>query len=181
MPIAIAKLGRERTLATLARRVYRIEGEGSAERQRRAEAALLAANPRLATAAGFRHGAAVVVPPVAGLEHTADVAAAATGDRPLTGATALRLQALESRVEDGFRRAETHRKESLERLSDSRFVAEARKALPESVEVIAKAREHLARDEEQAAAAEQRLRGAIESALEGLEKLDALGRRVLPR
>ncbi|MEO0914970.1 MAG: hypothetical protein AAFY59_18635, partial [Pseudomonadota bacterium] len=70
MPTRIATLGRERRIATLARRVFEIEGPPRGEEQRRAEAALLRANPQLATAEGFRPGAAVVVPAVAGLRLT---------------------------------------------------------------------------------------------------------------
>ncbi len=181
MPIAIARLDRERTVGGLARRVYFIEGEGSAERLRQAEAALLAANPRLATPAGFRRGQPVRVPEVPGLRQTGIVERADADGEGLVGETALRLHALQSRFEDRFRQAAEARKVLAERLADARFVREARKALPESAELIEKTKERLAREEEEATETEDRLRKGLEAALEGVDALDKLARRVGPR
>jgi hypothetical protein len=181
MPTRIATLGRERTVATLARRLYQIEGEGKAELQRRAEAALLAANPRLATAEGFRSGGRVVVPAVAGLTLSKEAAAADASGAGLVSEASLRLQALESRVEDRFKRASDQRQDILNKLDDRTFNAEAKKALPESVEHIRKTRERLKRTEEESKVAQEQLQKAIASALDGVSALEALFKKASPR
>jgi hypothetical protein len=181
MPTLIATLKRERDVSDLARRLCRIEGPGSAELQRRAEAALIAANPRLSSAEGFSSGGRIIVTAVPGLTRTDEVSTADPDDKGLTTETALRLQALGSRLEDGSRRAAEKRREVLERLGDREFVAAARAALPESVEQIAKARDRLKREEEQAGAVLERFRKALDAASEGLKVLDKLARRTGPR
>lgn len=180
MPTTIATIGRERTVARLARRLYQIKGRGSAELQARAEAALIAANPRLASAEGFRTGAHIVVPPVKGLLRTEEVSSADADDKGLTRETTLRLQALGSRAEDSFRRASEDRKQTLQRLNDREFVAKARAALPESVKHIEGARDRLNREEEQAAKLAKQFQNAVFEALEGVKVLDALGRKSKP-
>jgi hypothetical protein len=182
MPTTIATLGRERTVATLARRVYQIEGRGSSELQRRAEAALIAANPRLSSSDGFRSGGQVVVPAVPGLTRTEEEVSTATADsKGLTLETVQRLQALGSRIDDSVRRASENRKQMLKRLGDRKFVAEARTALPESAQHISRAEDRLIREEEQAAAVSERFRKAVSAAVEGVKVLDELARRIGPR
>lgn len=177
MPTQIAILGREKTIATLARKIYRIEGEGAAGLQRRAEAALLATNPRLVSRDGFRSGAAIVVPRVRGLEFSdAVVGTKADGGGP-TGEAKLRLQGLASRMEDGFQKDAERRAEALSRLSDREFLAEARAALPQSNPILKKLAERLAQQEEETKVEAERLAKVVDSALEGLEALEKLGRR----
>src|SRR4051794_3437959 len=67
MKISIATLGRERSIATLTKRVYRFDDKTPPELVERAQAALLAANPGLSAAGGFRNGLSVLVPEIAGL------------------------------------------------------------------------------------------------------------------
>ena len=177
MPTKIATLGRERSIATLARRIYQIEGTGTNEMLRRAQAALLAKNPRLATASGFRSGDKIVVPAVAGLRMTKEVTTSAAKGEGLNKETSLRLQALGSRVEDDFRRGSDQRQETLKLLGDRAFVKEARAALPKSSKHIAEANDRLKREEEEAKEVHDRLQNVVSSALEGIEKLDALTRK----
>ena len=68
MPIKFATVNRERTLAGLARSIFGIKNEP--ELQRRAEAALIKANPHLANAGRLQAGSTVVVPDVPGLSAT---------------------------------------------------------------------------------------------------------------
>jgi len=177
MPTTVATLGRERTLSTLARRVYQIEGRGSAELQRRAEAALLRANPRLSSAEGFRAGDKIVVPAVPGLERSRDEISAAPVDRNgLNAETALRLEALGSRIQDRFRLAADERRRALERLDDDAFVAEARQALPSSIDLLAKTRERLKREEQQDTERSDALLKGVASALDSLKALEKVRR-----
>jgi hypothetical protein len=180
MPTQIAKIGRERTLARLVRRLYKIEGRESAPLQRRAEAALLSANPRLARKEGFRNGATIVVPKVEGLEVSDEVSRARADSEGPIEETALRLQALASRIEDGFERESEKREKVLSRLDDREFRAAARKALPESVKVIEKTVDRLKREAETAEAERKRFDQALGEALKDLKALDALGRRSGP-
>lgn len=177
MPTRTAKLGRERTIATLAKRVYDIPDGAAPDLLRRAEARLLAANPRLATAEGFASGASIVVPSVPGLRRAGTVTGAAVSGEGITGETAARLEALQSRIDDAFHKSALTRRETLARLADRSFVTEARKALPQSAEYMAAAKARLARDEASEAETAKRLQTAVSAALEGLKELDALMRR----
>ena len=177
MPTSIATLGRERTIATLARRLYQFEGRGTNEAQRRAQAALIAANPRLSTTNGFRAGDQIVVPAVTGLKRTGNVRTSAADGEGLTNETSFRLQALGSQLEDSFHRASDRRQKTVKRLGDRRFVAEARTALRQSVEHITGARDRLRREEEEAEEVRARLRNAVSDALEGVKELDTLARK----
>jgi len=180
MPTRIARLGRERTVATLARRVYMLDA-GDTEQQRRAEAALLAANPRLASKESFRSGAAIVVPAVRGLELSEIVARPASRESGIADETALRLESLASRIEDGARRGAEKRAEALEQLRDRNFLERTRRALPEATDVLKKATERLAGDGEAAKVEAERLAKAVDTALEQLKALRALGARTGPR
>ena len=177
MPTRIATLGRERTVATLARRLYGLDQQSDATAQARAEAALLRANPRLASRTGFESGARVVVPAVPGLTLAADVQTSRADGEGLADETALNLAALQSRITDGLRAAADTRARIEGTLSDRNFVARARRALPESAEKIAETRTRLAREATDAAAFEARTTKAIEETRTALERLRALARR----
>lgn len=181
MPTKIATLGRERTIATLARRLYRIEGRGSTDLQHRAEAALIAANPRLSSAGGFHAGRRIVVPTLSGLTHTEDVSTADADGKGLMGETALRLQALGSQIEDSFSRASETRREALKHMDNTKFVTEARAALPESTTLLSRTKERLSREDEQVEAKSKVFRQAVSAALEGVKALDELSRRTGPK
>ncbi|HYE29034.1 MAG TPA: hypothetical protein VEA61_12500 [Allosphingosinicella sp.] len=73
MPIRITKVGRQRSLAGLAKALF--DTKGSAELQERAEAALLRANPQLAAEGGLKAGATVIVPTVRDLRAKEEPAA----------------------------------------------------------------------------------------------------------
>lgn len=177
MTTRIAKLGRERTIATLVRRVYEIADGTPPEILRRAEAKVLAANPRLAFPDGFTSGASIVVPPVPGLRRVGtDGAAGASGEGIVTEMTA-RFEAMQIRMDGAFRTSAATRAETLERISDRSFVAEARRALPESVEFIAAARSRLAQEEATEADTAKRLQTGVAEAIEALKALDALTRQ----
>lgn len=177
MPIAIAILGRERTIATLARKVFQLDASTGSALQRRAEAALLSANPRLATADGFRSGASIVVPSVEGLQPADTVAQADASGDGIGGETRLRFQAAASRIEDRFDRAAALRKETLGRIADRGFQTEARKVLPQSLDLIKNAHKRLLREEAEAEKTAAQFQSAISQAIEGVEALE----KVMPR
>ncbi|WP_353474584.1 hypothetical protein PVT71_21800 [Salipiger sp. H15] len=176
MPNAIATLGRERTVATLARRLYALDASDGAT-QARAERALLRANPRLRSAAGFRSGADIVVPELEGLGFTDAVERPGTGGQGPLDAVTTALREMASRAEDRARLAEERREEIEKRTGDAGFVREARRALPEAVDLIGKARARLETERAQAAEVEQRLQKGIAEALKAVETLRAQGGR----
>lgn len=180
MPSRIATLGRERTVATLARRIYKVDGRDVAEKQRRAEAALIRANPRLVDAKGFRSGGRVVVPAVAGLAMTDEVTATKPTGEGLNSEAGLRLRTLESRIEDSFGRDRATREKTIGRLEDRDFKAEARKVLPDSAKAIDQALERLKKGEDETKVVEERLARAVGSALEGLEAIEAVFKKSGP-
>lgn len=180
MPTQIATLGREKTLATLARRIYRI-GDDDSTMQRRAEAALLAANPRLAAKGGFRSGAAIRVPKVPGLKIAETVSRPAARATGITEETALRLQALASRIEDSLGRDSKDRAEALAQITDRAFLEQARKVLPESLELLKRSTLALNQAENEAGAQAERFAKAVQQALEGLKALEDLDRKPEPR
>lgn len=174
MPTRIATLGRERRIATLARRVFEIEGPTGGEEQVRAEAALLRANPQLATAEGFRPGLVVVVPAVAGLRLTEAVAVARADARGLTEETRLRLQAGSALIGERFAQSEQRSEELQAQLTSTAFQREVRRALPEALVL---ARQATARLEEEREVNKERravFASGISEALEAVEALQAL-------
>lgn len=174
MTTRIAKLGRERSLATLAKRVYEIGDEVPPALLRLAEARLLAANPRLAASEGFASGASIVVPAVPGLRHAEKIAEADVSGAGMTAETAARLEAAQSRIDDALRLSAQSRAETAKRLGDRSFVADAEKGLPQAAEFLAAAKERLAADEKTDAEAADRLRAGIAGAIDAMKSLDAL-------
>lgn len=180
MPTRIAKIGREKTIATLAKRIYAIEGSDSAIRQRQAEKALLAANPRLARREGFRSGAAINIPKVAGLDLKSEIEVAKPDGKGIISESNLRLQLMSSRIEDGFRTSLTRKEQAIEKLSDRRFVTQAVKALPGNRRLLTTAADNLkaqtVKDQQEA----ERFEAILQQAQEKLAALQVIGNR-LPR
>lgn len=176
----IATLGRERTLATLARKVFQIDtGRGSADILRRAEAALLRANPRLSDPDGFRPGGTIVVPVLPGVDLSADVTVAAANGDGLGSETGLRLQAAAGRIEDAFTQAARARQELLARVGDRRFLTEAAQNLPEAGDLLRRTADRLRREEAQAEETSQRLQAGVAAAAEALDRLEGMARRMV--
>jgi hypothetical protein len=114
----------EKKLADVVGRAF---GDLSAAHARRAEAAILRANPQLADPGGLQSGAVIVVPPVPGLRRAAADDAAA--------APASELVAELSESLDGYR------KELTETMRRERAAEKELTALLKSKELIAAARE----------------------------------------
>ena len=180
MPTMIAKLGREKSITTLAKRLYAIEGRNAAKMQRQAEKALLAANPRLSKKEGFRIGAAINVPRITGLKVKGDVEEAKADGSGVVAESSLRLQLLASRIEDGFRTSMDRQEQALEKLGDRQFIAQALKALPDNRRLLASAADRLkeqsVKDQEEA----KRFETVLKQAQDSLAALQDLSNK-LPR
>jgi hypothetical protein len=173
----IATLGRERSIATLAKNAYKIVGRDSAKLQLRAEAALLRANPHLATAEGFRYGSAVLVPNVKGLQFSDTVAVSRPDASGLTDETSLRLKAGAARIEESFQRFEKSAETKLELLDNTRFRSEFKKISPEADRLVAQSREQLKKSQVENKTKRASLQTAISNALEIIETLQKLAAR----
>lgn len=180
MPTMIAKLGREKSIATLAKRIYAIEGDDAALKQRQAEEALLTANPRLSVREGFRTGSAIRVPRLEGLKIKDIVDEAKPDGEGVIAESNLRLQLLASRIEDSFQKSLKRQEQAMANLSNDEFRALAAKALPESRELLASAaeviKEQSGKDREEA----NRFEAILNQAQDSLAALQVLGNR-LPR
>ena len=171
MPLQIASLGRERTIATLARKVYNITGRNSARLQRQAEAALLRANPQLKTTEGFASGAAVLVPNIEGLQLSDTVTIAKADAAGLTDETSLRLKGATIHIEDSFQRAEKNTQASLDQLNDRNFRAQIRRTVPDAEDLVVKSLEQL----EKSQVENREKRSALQTALsDGLKNIEIL-------
>ena len=92
MPVKLATIGRQRTVAGLAKSIFGLKNEP--ELQARAEAALIRANPQLAEDGRLTAGATIVVPDVPGLRPGDDVRRAALRPSPVDGLDPERLDRL---------------------------------------------------------------------------------------
>jgi hypothetical protein len=177
MARAIARIGREKRIRTLAQNLYVIEGANKAADLRRAERALLRENPALADAAAFRPGAAVLVPADLGLATSDRVEKPRPDLDGLLLEATVRLQMSETVLREGFARSREGAKLGLERLQDQRFVRALAKAAPATAKLVPSAHKNL---EEQMAEAEKReaeVAEAIRAAIADIDHLRRLARK----
>lgn len=135
----LVTLQNEKTVRELAERVY---GTSSGASLDRAEKALLKANPRLATAAGFRTGAVISVPAVSGVSLRAE----ATGEDPAEALRGELAKAAASYREHLIKSldARTSEIDAHEKLLKAREIAAAIKAEPGGPELQKQLTETLA-------------------------------------
>lgn len=177
MADTIAKLGRERSLSTLAKRLFVIEGPDAERKLKHAEAALLRANPHLAKAEGFASGQTVIVPGNIGLAPTERVALHDISTTGLLDETGTRLEAAGAALAQRFRERAEKDEAALGRVGDRAFLQKLRRALPESAGLLRETGETIAgRAAADRARAENFARG-IEDAQKELAKLRALAER----
>jgi hypothetical protein len=177
MPRAIARLSREKRIRTLAQNLFVIEGPDEKENLRKAERALLRANPWLAKPEAYRAGAIVVVPTDIGLDTTSRVEPA-TGDLDgLLQEAVQRLKTAETLVRGGLERGTKDAEQAAKRLDDQRFVGELKKNSPEAGKLAAVARKNLADVAERNKKLEGETTQAIAKAIEEVERLRKLAER----
>ncbi|MGC9419328.1 MAG: hypothetical protein ACP5EN_10205, partial [Rhodovulum sp.] len=161
-------------IRTLAQRLFVIEGPGAERKLRHAEAALLRANPELATPEGFSSGKMIVIPGDIGLIPTDRVIAARQSADGLLDETGARLdlagKALASRYAEGQKQAE----ETLARVTDRRLGQQIRRVLPESTAILSKARDTVGKQAEVDKTRAERFTKAMEEAQSRLDALRAL-------
>ncbi len=173
----IAKLGRERSLQTLAQRLFVIDGPDATAKLRHAEAALLRANPDLAKADGFSSGKPVIVPGDIGLAATDRIERARESASGLLDETGVRLDLASKAFAQRFDTAGRADAAKLEKTADRTFVQKLQKALPEATAILPKTRETLGKRAEEGKDRAERFSQSIADAQEKLVALRALAER----
>ncbi|WP_282606168.1 hypothetical protein [Pelagibius sp. Alg239-R121] len=138
MAAAVAKLGREKSISTLAQRVYVIEGRNNTDAQRRAERALLRANPSLSDKKAFRTGRVIIVPSDVGLATTERVTKTTADLDGALDETKLRMELAAQMLEEQFERSGASDKATTDRLADKALIKQVRTAIPGSTKILAK-------------------------------------------
>lgn len=111
----------EKEIRTLVQRLYDIRDRGSAERFRRAEEALLAANPVLEDFSRVKIGTILRVPEVATVRSTSEIQPLGSAVNAAIQAAQRQLDGLEAALEKTFARQSDEAKKTLE-LSRSRVI-----------------------------------------------------------
>jgi hypothetical protein len=174
-----ARIAREKTLATLVRNLFVIEGPNAAEQTRHAEAALLRANPQLAGRDAFRSGAVVVIPADVALPRTDRVVVREAGPNGLLEETADRSEEVRALVQDGLKRDSEDAKAFLGRLDDAKFRSAVTSQSTTGEKLLNEAREVQTKRIEETEARRGALLGAADAAQEALKAL--LERQRQPR
>ena len=128
MALKVATIERQRTLAGLAKTLYAVKD--APELQKKAEEALVRANPHLAEEGKLKSGETVVVPDVKGLDRAKD-ATARFADDPLGDRGAERLRRLSAASEKLAAAAAKAGEAAAAALKDRTFTAALAKTHPE--------------------------------------------------
>jgi hypothetical protein len=174
MATTIAHIGKEKDITALTNALYVFKEGEPAEQRRKAERALLAANPLLAEPENYIEGTLVIVPAVIGLTLADRVPRENAGINLLLDETTVRLKIAARRIDEAARIGEARRKAALALSRDTGFRKSARKALPESTALIKLTDKTLKEQEKVSDAAISDLNEAIKQALVEVERLATL-------
>ena len=167
MTIGTASIGRQRTLAGLAKTLFDLRG--SAVTQGEAEAALLRANPHLGESGGFARGDTVIVPELAGAAPLAGTTlAAGDGGEPF-GRIAAQFGELAAFATKALDAGLDAAKQSAATLQDRSFVAAAGKGRPDLLARLPEIQKAAKDDVEALAAQGALLRAALAQATADLK------------
>ena len=173
----IARIGREKTIRTLAERLFVIEGANKAANLRMAERALLRANPSLARKDGFRAGAVVIVPSGLGLATRPRVQRPASDLEGVLLQTTERLHMSEAVARNGFAKSRQAADEAVGKLKDRAFLGRLKKASPEASKLASTAVKNIELRRAENDKREGDVTKAIEQAISEIDKLQRLVRR----
>lgn len=139
----VATFDGEKEIRTLVQRLYDIRDRGSEEQFRRAEEALLKANPVLADLSGVKNGTILLVPEVAAVRWTSEIQPLESATTAAIHAAQLQLDGLEVALEKTLARQSDEAKKTLE-FSRSKVIqdlAEKEPLLKQRIPEIRKAAE----------------------------------------
>ncbi|NVO58256.1 hypothetical protein HW561_20940 [Rhodobacteraceae bacterium B1Z28] len=179
MPIGIARVGREKSIATLARNLYRLDDATPAD-LRRVERELLKANPDLKRKESFVPGRILIVPGIRGIRPSDRVEAQSTDLAGLLGDAAARLALGAQLAAKGVSTAEVEIKDGLAQLNDASFRKVAKAALPESPKLIQATVNGLEKENEALTSRARDLTRAFAEAQEKVTELSRVIRNVKP-
>ena len=171
MPRAIARISGERSLRALAQNLFVIEGANRQADLRRAERALLRANPRLANREAYCADAIVLVPSDLGLRTTPRVEIAAADLDGLLQEATQRLAVTETLAREGLARDTEAAEKALARLDDPAFIKDLQGNSPEAGKLVPTAAKSLAEITERNRKLEEELSQAIGAAVAQVERL----------
>lgn len=121
MPQTIAKIGRERSISALTRNLFIIDARADPQATKRAEAALLKANPHLKNATGFKSGARVIIPGNIRLKLTDRVEKPETSLNGLLKEASRRLELADETAREAFSRSNTNIDTAMATLKNRKF------------------------------------------------------------
>lgn len=173
MARGITRIRNETSLRSLAERVYDISGPSRAENLRKAESALLKANPQLRRANGFAAGTVIIVPEV-GLDRTGSVELPSADLDGALNEAAARIQQVAGEAKNGFSISQDQRKTALANLSDERFMAELVKSDRNAAKLANQAQDTLQKQDAAEEEAMARLRRSLSEASKEIDRLQRL-------
>ena len=176
MPNSYATLKSERTISTLAKHLFDIDGDGRTEALRIAEAALLHANPQLTRAEGFRSGRIVIVPTDTGIKTTDRVKKAKGGIGGALDDAAIRFKLASQLMEDEMESDAKASEKTLEHLGDGQFLEKLERAAPEIANIIPRTRKSIEMRVEATKKLKERYAKAFETAQAEIERLKKLAK-----
>ncbi len=121
MPQRIAKIGRERSVKTLTRNLFVVDQQTNRATTKRAEAAILRANPQLRTAKGFKSGTRIVIPGNIRLRPTKRIEAVETSLPGVLQEASERLQIGEKAAREAFSKSNREAGMAMVTLKDRKF------------------------------------------------------------
>jgi hypothetical protein len=171
MPISVVQINRERSLAGVAKRAYRIEGADAAEKTRRAEAALLAANPHLGKRSGFKPGAHVLVSTVPGLDKADEAISAGKQAGAIVETVGRSLAELSKSAADALAGVEQQADQTVKNLKSAKLRKSIEKSVPALVPKLPAIQDAAAKRADKAKARQAALATVLERAQGDLAKL----------
>ena len=159
MPIRLATIGRQRTVAGIAKAVFDVSSGAALDQ---AQAALIRANPHLADEGSIRPGERIIVPAHPTLRPHPATATDDTLSQPLLDLARERLAALDKLSGDALERVVAAAKEAAEETRSKDKIDAILKARPDLREQLGAIQEGASREAERVIASVQMLRDAVE-------------------
>lgn len=180
MPVALARISRERTLSRLVENLFVFEGKDARADRARAARALLRENPALSDSANFKSGMRVVIPADLRFKTTERVSRPGVTTGGLLEDAAQRLAVAEGIVWDDVERRKEASSTAMAQLGDRKFIAELAKSSPRAGARVKEVRATIAAQERERAAVDARLANALSAANEQLQRLMQLAEGAVP-
>lgn len=127
------KFNNEANLGAIARRAYRLGGRGGEDKARRAERALLEANPHLERAEGLKRGAIILVPEVPGVRTSQQTRPLAAPEASVLKEVTAAVEELKGTVAEALRRESEDAKTAAKLAGSGKLRNRVKKEAPQLV------------------------------------------------